>query len=84
KANRTGLDWFLSKVVPLLPEDMSIAIAGHLPDAPEIAHPGVRLLGRVPDARAFVEAGAIIPLISRGGTGVQLKTVETFELGLPS
>ena len=25
-----------------------------------------------------------MPLISRGGTGVQLKTIETFELGLPS
>lgn len=84
KANRIGLDWFLSRVVPLLPGDISIGIAGHLPDAPAIAHPGVRLLGRVPDARAFVEAGAIIPLISRGGTGVQLKTIETFELGLPS
>lgn len=84
KANRIGLDWFLSKVVPLLPADMSIGIAGHLPDAPQIAHPGVHLLGRVPDARAFVEAGAIVPLISRGGTGVQLKTIETFELGLPS
>lgn len=84
KPNRIGLDWFLSRVVPLLPADMSIGIAGHMPDASAIAHPGVRLLGRVPDARAFVEAGAIIPLISRGGTGVQLKTIETFELGLPS
>lgn len=82
--NRIGLDWFLSKVVPLLPSTMSIGIAGQLPDAPAIVHPGVRLLGRVPDARAFVESGAVLPLISRGGTGVQLKTIETFELGMPS
>ncbi len=81
--NRIGLDWFLSKVVPLLPPGMTIGIAGQLPDAPAIAHPGVRLLGRVPDARAFVESGAVLPLISRGGTGVQLKTIETFELGMP-
>ncbi len=81
--NRIGLDWFLSKVVPLLPAEMTIGIAGQLPDAPAIAHPGVRLLGRVPDARAFVESGAVLPLISRGGTGVQLKTIETFELGMP-
>jgi hypothetical protein len=26
----------------------------------------------------------VVPLISRAGTGVQLKTIETFELGLPS
>ncbi|URK88509.1 glycosyltransferase family 4 protein [Rhizobium sp. RCAM05350] len=81
--NRIGLDWFLSEVVPFLPADMSIGIAGQLPDAPAISHPGIRLLGRVPDARAFVESGAVLPLISRGGTGVQLKTVETFELGMP-
>ena len=84
KPNRIGLDWFLSKVVPHLPADMSIGIAGQLPDAPAISHPGLRFLGRVPDARAFVEAGAVVPLISRGGTGVQLKTIETFELGMPS
>lgn len=84
KPNRIGLDWFLSKVVPLLPADMSIGIAGQMPDTPGVSHPGLRFLGRVPDARAFVEAGAVIPLISRGGTGVQLKTIETFELGMPS
>ncbi len=82
--NRIGLDWFLSKVVPLLPAEMTIAIAGQLPSVPAVSHPGVRFLGRVPDARAFVEAGAVVPLISRGGTGVQLKTIETFELGMPS
>lgn len=84
KPNRIGLDWFLSKVVPLLPADLSIGIAGQMPDVPTVSHPGLRFLGRVPDARAFVETGAVIPLISRGGTGVQLKTIETFELGMPS
>ncbi|TIT85114.1 MAG: glycosyltransferase family 4 protein, partial [Mesorhizobium sp.] len=41
-------------------------------------------VGRVPDAQAFVRAAAVIPLISTAGSGVQLKTIETFELGLPS
>lgn len=84
KPNRIGLDWFLSKVVPLLPDDISIAIAGQLPDVPSVSHPGLRFLGRVPDAPAFMEAAGVIPLISRGGTGVQLKTIEALELGLPS
>lgn len=84
KPNRIGLDWFLSKVVPLLPADMSIGVAGQVEDVPAVSHPGLRFLGRVPDARAFVEAGAVVPLISRGGTGVQLKTIESFELGMPS
>jgi hypothetical protein len=26
----------------------------------------------------------VVPLVSRAGTGVQLKTLETFELGLPT
>ena len=83
-ANRAGLDWFLNEIVPRLPSDFRIAIAGGIgsdvPDAPG----NVSFLGRVDDARAFVRSCRIIPLISRTGTGVQLKTIETFEMGLPS
>lgn len=84
RPNRLGLDWFLAEVVPHLPDTMSIAIAGQLDGAPAVSHPGVRFVGRVPDARAFVAQSAVVPLVSRGGTGVQLKTIETFELGMPS
>ncbi|MCY0093544.1 glycosyltransferase [Hoeflea ulvae] len=83
-ANRAGLDWFLSEIVPRLPEDFTIAIAGGYGATPPPAPGNVRFLGRVDDARAFVRACRIIPLISRTGTGVQLKTIETFEMGLPS
>lgn len=84
KANRIGLDWFLDMVVPRLPREMTIEIAGDLPDARPVAHPGVRLLGRIADAAGFVASSRVIPLVSRGGTGVQLKTIETFEAGVPS
>ncbi len=84
RPNRLGLDWFLAEVVPHLPEDLTVAIAGQLDGVPPVAHPGVRFVGRVPDARTFVAQSAVVPLISRGGTGVQLKTLETFELGMPS
>ncbi|NVD37814.1 glycosyltransferase [Ensifer sp. HO-A22] len=84
RPNRIGLDWFLDQVVPYLPRDMSIAVAGQLEGTPAVSHPGIRFVGRVPDARAFVAAGAVVPLISRGGTGVQLKSIETFELGMPA
>ena len=47
-------------------------------------HPGVSFVGRVADAIAFVLSGRVVPLISRAGSGVQLKTIETFELGLPA
>lgn len=82
--NRIGLDWFLEKVVPHLKADFRIRIAGNVPSGVGSKHPGVEFVGRVPDARAFVRAAAVIPLISTAGSGVQLKTIETFELGLPS
>ncbi|MFC3321072.1 glycosyltransferase family 4 protein [Mesorhizobium cantuariense] len=82
--NRIGLDWFLDKVVPHLRPDFRIRIAGHMPSGVASKHPGVELVGRVPDAQAFVRSAAVIPLISTAGSGVQLKTIETFELGLPS
>lgn len=82
--NRIGLDWFLSKVVPNLKPDFRIRIAGNMPSGVTSTHPGVTFVGRVPDAQAFVRGAAVIPLISTAGSGVQLKTIETFELGLPS
>ncbi|QKC85720.1 glycosyltransferase family 4 protein [Mesorhizobium sp. NZP2077] len=82
--NRIGLDWFLGKVVPHLRPGFRIRIAGHMPSGVSSTHPGVEFVGRVPDARAFVCGAAVIPLISTAGSGVQLKTIETFELGLPS
>ncbi|MET3523590.1 glycosyltransferase [Mesorhizobium abyssinicae] len=82
--NRIGLDWFLQKVVPHLRPDFRIRIAGGMPSGITSTHPGVEFVGRVPDAQDFVRAAAVIPLISTAGSGVQLKTIETFELGLPS
>lgn len=82
--NRIGLEWFLREVKPLLPKDISIAIAGNTPADLITAWPGVNFVGKVPDATEFVEGGKLVPLISRAGTGVQLKSIETFELGMPS
>jgi hypothetical protein len=81
--NRIGLDWFLDAVVPHLPADFRIRIAGALPAGMKSSHPGVAFVGRVVDASEFVQSGAAVPLISQAGTGVQLKTIEAFELGLP-
>ncbi|KUM27348.1 glycosyl transferase [Mesorhizobium loti] len=82
--NRIGLDWFLTKVAPHLRPDFRIRIAGNMPSGVTSTHSGIQFAGRVPDAQAFVRGGAVVPLISTAGSGVQLKTIETFELGLPS
>lgn len=81
--NRIGLQWFLQEVAPRLPADFTIAIAGSIGQPIASPHPNVRYLGRVPSAQTFVRSVGVVPLASRGGTGVQLKTIETFEMGLP-
>lgn len=82
--NRIGLDWFVDAVVPLLPPDISIAVAGRF-DGPAPAAPAnVAFLGRVEDAQRFVGASRMLALATKGGTGVQLKTIETFEEGMPA
>lgn len=82
--NRVGLEWFLGNVAPRLPADFSVRIAGSLPSGFIVDAPNVQAVGRVSDATEFVMASGVIPLVSTEGTGVQLKTIETFELGLPS
>ncbi len=82
--NRIGLEWFLREVAPHLDQDIGITVAGSTPADLKAAWPNFNFAGRVPDATDFVLGCAVIPLISRAGTGVQLKTIETFELGLPS
>ncbi len=82
--NFIGLDWFLREVCPHLPPDVTVAVAGRLPPGMAAAPRGVRLLGRVPAADAFLRSCRIVALTSRAGTGVQLKTVEALALGLPA
>ncbi len=81
--NRVGLDWFLREICPLLPADLSVAVAGRIPSELQ-APPNVTLVGRVPSADAFLRSCRIVALSSRAGTGVQLKTVEAMQLGLPA
>ncbi|MCU4181233.1 glycosyltransferase [Bosea sp. BH3] len=81
--NRVGLDWFLREVCPLLPADLHVAVAGRLP-ADLQAPPHVALVGRVPAADAFLRSCRIVALSSRAGTGVQLKTIEAMQLGMPA
>ncbi|MGL4438930.1 MAG: glycosyltransferase [Bosea sp. (in: a-proteobacteria)] len=83
ESNLIGLRWFISEVAPLLPSTLRIVVAGRTPadlDPP----PNVALLGRVPDAVSFLLDCSVIALASRAGTGVQLKTIEALQLGLPA
>lgn len=81
--NLIGLEWFLREICPLLSGDIRIAVAGRVP--PELRTPlGVTLVGRVPSAAHFLRSCRLVALSSRAGTGVQLKTIEAMQLGLPA
>lgn len=82
--NRIGLEWFLQSVLPQLPETVTVAIAGQLPAGFPRRDKRVRFLGRVIDAAQFLRQCRVVALTARAGTGVQLKTIETFEAGLPA
>lgn len=82
--NFIGLDWFLREVAPLLPADISVAVAGRLPAEVAPVPAQVRLVGRVADANAFLQSCHVLALSSRAGTGVQLKTIEAMQLGMPA
>jgi glycosyltransferase involved in cell wall biosynthesis len=81
--NLIGLEWFLREICPLLPDDIRIAVAGRVP--PDLQAPmNVTLVGRVPSAEAFLRSCRLVALSSRAGTGVQLKTIEAMQFGLPA
>ncbi|MDR6872418.1 glycosyltransferase involved in cell wall biosynthesis [Bosea sp. BE125] len=82
--NFIGLDWFLREICPLLPSDITVAVAGRLSGEMPVLPPQVTLVGRVPDADDFLRSCRIVALSSRAGTGVQLKTIEAMQLGLPA
>lgn len=82
--NRIGLEWMLQEVMPHLPDGITVAIAGNMPKGFPKRDKRIQFLGRVLDAKDFLRQCRVIALTSREGTGVQLKTIETFEMGLPA
>jgi hypothetical protein len=79
--NRVGLRWFLDEIAPQLGAGITVGVAGRLPAGIEVRSANVHLLGRVPDAADFVASCRVMALTSRTGTGIQLKTIETFQMG---
>ncbi|MET0368436.1 MAG: glycosyltransferase [Methylobacterium sp.] len=79
---RQGMAWFLDEVVPRLPPDLSIAVAG---SGSETLPAGrVQRLGLVPSARAFLASLRVSAVPTTAGTGVQIKTLELAATGTPA
>ena len=81
EANRVGLEWFLSEVLPMLPAGMRIGLAGKGTES--LDAPGVAKLGFVPDALAFMRSCRVVCVPSVSGGGVQIKTIDAIASGRP-
>lgn len=81
--NRAGLEWFLDHVVPLLPEDVDIRVAGRGGEWIARRAPRVQWAGLVPSASAFLHAARVIAVPSVTGGGVQVKTLDAIASGRP-
>lgn len=90
---RKGLGWFVTNVLPRLPADIRLKVAGPEWDAAEalaLGHPRVDYLGALPRERVYAEmAGAlavVVPNIREGVNlfeGFGLVAVEAASMGAP-
>jgi hypothetical protein len=79
--NAAALRWFLEQVLPGLPREMSIAVAG--PGA-EWAHgrfPNVTFLGRIEGPMRFLQRARAIAVPSVAGAGIQIKMLDAIASG---
>jgi hypothetical protein len=82
-ANALGLRWFSDEVVPLLPQDVSVDVAGAGGEWLRGRHPNVAVRGVVPDAQRFLSVARVIAVPSVTGGGVQVKTLDAIASGAP-
>lgn len=83
-ANATGLDWFFDAVLPALPQDWRIDVAGHGSETVRSEVAGPRRLGFVADAKAFLGSARVVAIPLLAGTGVSMKLVEAAAQGWPT
>jgi glycosyltransferase involved in cell wall biosynthesis len=82
-ANSRGLRWFADEVVPRLPRELSVAVAGRGADWLAGRHPNVDVRGVVPDAQRFMSAARVAAVPSVTGGGIQIKTLDAIACGVP-
>jgi hypothetical protein len=81
--NRRGLEWFMAKVVPLLPATVRIHIGGKGANAVANPYSNVRYEGYVDSGIEFLRRCRVIVVPTVSGAGVQIKTIEGISAGVP-
>ena len=82
EANAAGLRWFADAVLPRL-DGLSVRVAGSGAEETVGDRPGLALCGRVPDARAFLQAAKVVAVPAVAGSGIQVKTLDAIAAGRP-
>jgi len=81
EANMQGLLWFFKKVYPLLPNFISIYVAGVGAERLSGRFDNVQYLGFVDNADNFINDCKVVAIPSIAGDGIQIKTIHTISLG---
>ena len=81
--NRRGLEWFMNKVVPMLPATFRIHIAGNGASAVPNPYSNVVYEGFVDSAVEFLRRCRVVVVPTVSGAGVQIKTIEGICAGVP-
>ncbi|WP_454762121.1 glycosyltransferase [Caulobacter segnis] len=79
--NGRGLEWFIHEVLPLLPSDISVRIAGRGSELAGTSRDNLQVLGFVESASDFMRSSRVMVVPSTIGAGVQLKTIEAISAG---
>jgi polysaccharide biosynthesis protein PslH len=79
RPNAQGLAWFYDRVMPHMPADLAVHVAG----AAAAEHAGVTVCGVVPDANDFLSRARVVAVPATAGSGVQVKTLDAIAAGLP-
>jgi hypothetical protein len=83
RANASGLEWFSDEVVPHLPPELTIEVAGAGAEWLQGRHPNVTVKGVVPDAQRFLSKARAIAVPAVAGGGVQVKVLDAIASGVP-
>jgi glycosyltransferase involved in cell wall biosynthesis len=81
--NKLGISWFFNEVLPLLPQDIRIAIVGNIGNEVRTSDIRLSVLGRLNDLSEVYSISGIClsPLLT--GTGQKIKVIEALSYGLP-
>lgn len=88
--NEDGIRWFAEEILPRIRRGapgVTVTIVGRNPPAAISAlaerDRGVKVTGRVPDVRPYMESGSVFIVPLRVGGGTRLKIYEGMSMGLP-